>query len=178
MRSRRFEPQRPGFYISIATTRGRWHGQFNNRIIIIIIIITPVGLQEPVPLLFAQTSTPHYTLLPSFKDYLKSLLLLKSIEYTQMKYSLARAALSLFTLISASSAALTSRATTCNGHSEVRKMKIFLSIHLSHSLNLVSIQFCDKSYGNISFVGAHDSYAVGTNNCELDDTSLFLGDLS
>ena len=121
MRSRRFEPQRPGFYISIATTRGRWHGQFNNRIIIIIIIITPVGLQEPVPLLFAQTSTPHYTLLPSFKDYLKSLLLLKSIEYTQMKYSLARAALSLFTLISASSAALTSRATTCNGHSEVRK---------------------------------------------------------
>ncbi|KAJ7675387.1 PLC-like phosphodiesterase [Mycena rosella] len=34
------------------------------------------------------------------------------------------------------------RATTCNGHSEL----------------------CDKSYGNVSYVGAHDSYAVGTNN--------------
>lgn len=32
--------------------------------------------------------------------------------------------------------------TTCNGHSE----------------------FCDRSYGNITFVGTHDSYAVGTNN--------------
>jgi hypothetical protein len=34
------------------------------------------------------------------------------------------------------------RATTCNGFS----------------------QFCDRSYGNITFVGAHDSYAVGINN--------------
>ncbi|KAJ7446426.1 PLC-like phosphodiesterase [Mycena galericulata] len=34
------------------------------------------------------------------------------------------------------------RATTCNGYSEL----------------------CDRSYGNISYVGAHDSYAVGTNN--------------
>jgi hypothetical protein len=34
------------------------------------------------------------------------------------------------------------RATTCNGFS----------------------QFCDRSYGNITFVGSHDSYAVGVNN--------------
>ncbi|KAJ7492401.1 PLC-like phosphodiesterase [Mycena latifolia] len=34
------------------------------------------------------------------------------------------------------------RATTCNGHSEL----------------------CDRSYGNVSYVGAHDSYAVGANN--------------
>jgi len=40
------------------------------------------------------------------------------------------------------SATLTRRATTCNGFSEL----------------------CDRSYGNVSFVGAHDSYAVGTNN--------------
>jgi len=33
-------------------------------------------------------------------------------------------------------------ATVCNGHSEL----------------------CDRSYGNVTFVGAHDSYAVGTNN--------------
>ncbi|KAG7452385.1 PLC-like phosphodiesterase [Guyanagaster necrorhizus] len=26
------------------------------------------------------------------------------------------------------------------------------------------LQLCDVSYGNVSFVGAHDSYAVGTNN--------------
>ena len=32
-----------------------------------------------------------------------------------------------------------SRATVCNGHTE----------------------FCSRSYGNISFVGAHDSYAIG-----------------
>ncbi|EIN14014.1 PLC-like phosphodiesterase [Punctularia strigosozonata HHB-11173 SS5] len=34
------------------------------------------------------------------------------------------------------------RASTCNGHSEL----------------------CDRSFGNVTFVGAHDSYAVGTNN--------------
>lgn len=33
------------------------------------------------------------------------------------------------------------QATTCNGHAEL----------------------CDRSYGNITFVGAHDSYAVGTS---------------
>ncbi|KAL1737597.1 hypothetical protein EV714DRAFT_241765 [Schizophyllum commune] len=25
-------------------------------------------------------------------------------------------------------------------------------------------RLCDKSFGNVSFVGAHDSYAVGTDN--------------
>jgi hypothetical protein len=35
-----------------------------------------------------------------------------------------------------------SAATTCNGHAEL----------------------CNKSYGNVSFVGAHNSYAVGVNN--------------
>lgn len=39
-------------------------------------------------------------------------------------------------------ASLQRRATTCNGHSEL----------------------CNVSYGNVSFVGAHNSYAVGTNN--------------
>jgi hypothetical protein len=34
---------------------------------------------------------------------------------------------------------LTSRATTCNGHASL----------------------CDKSYGNVTFVGTHNSYAVG-----------------
>ncbi|OBZ68413.1 hypothetical protein A0H81_11684 [Grifola frondosa] len=34
------------------------------------------------------------------------------------------------------------RATVCNGHSEL----------------------CDRSFANVTFVGAHDSYAVGTNN--------------
>lgn len=34
------------------------------------------------------------------------------------------------------------RATVCNGHAEL----------------------CDRSYGNVTVVGAHDSYAVGVNN--------------
>ncbi|KAJ7786548.1 PLC-like phosphodiesterase [Mycena metata] len=55
---------------------------------------------------------------------------------------LVRIALTLLLSGVASHAALTQRATTCNGHAEL----------------------CDRSYGNISFVGAHDSYAVGTNN--------------
>jgi len=38
------------------------------------------------------------------------------------------------------------RATTCNGFN----------------------QFCNRSYGNITFVGAHDSYAVGINNVFAD----------
>ncbi|KAL1748991.1 PLC-like phosphodiesterase [Schizophyllum fasciatum] len=58
--------------------------------------------------------------------------------------SAARVALSL---VSASTLALGAsaplrRASTCNGFS----------------------QLCDKSFGNVSFVGAHDSYAVGTDN--------------
>jgi hypothetical protein len=38
------------------------------------------------------------------------------------------------------------RATTCNGFP----------------------QLCDRSYGNVTFVGAHDSYAVGVNNVFAD----------
>ncbi|TBU63819.1 PLC-like phosphodiesterase [Dichomitus squalens] len=38
--------------------------------------------------------------------------------------------------------ATTRRATVCNGHAEL----------------------CDRSFGNVTFVGAHDSYAVGTNS--------------
>jgi hypothetical protein len=37
---------------------------------------------------------------------------------------------------------LTRRATVCNGHAEL----------------------CDRSFGNVTFVGAHDSYAIGVNN--------------
>lgn len=34
------------------------------------------------------------------------------------------------------------RATVCNGHAEL----------------------CDRGFGNVTFVGAHDSYAIGVNN--------------
>ncbi|KAJ6503304.1 PLC-like phosphodiesterase [Mycena vitilis] len=53
----------------------------------------------------------------------------------------AQVALSLVFSAAVGRAALVQRATTCNGHPEL----------------------CDRSYGNVSFVGAHDSYAVGTN---------------
>ncbi|CDO75487.1 hypothetical protein BN946_scf184935.g23 [Trametes cinnabarina] len=54
------------------------------------------------------------------------------------------AVLSLLASFATGSAALsaTRRATTCNGHPEL----------------------CDRSFGNVTFVGTHDSYAVGTNN--------------
>lgn len=63
-----------------------------------------------------------------------------------------------------SSAATTGRerrATTCNGFSQV-----CVSLALILAVGLPSPQFCDRSYGNITFVGAHDSYAVGVNNGE------------
>lgn len=50
--------------------------------------------------------------------------------------------LSASLLSSVSAVSLSGRATTCNGHPEL----------------------CDRTYGNVSFVGAHDSYSVGTNN--------------
>ncbi|KAI0375129.1 PLC-like phosphodiesterase [Pilatotrama ljubarskyi] len=52
--------------------------------------------------------------------------------------------LSLLASSVTSAAALTAtrRATTCNGHAEL----------------------CDRSFGNVTFVGAHDSYAVGTSS--------------
>ncbi|KAF8481957.1 PLC-like phosphodiesterase [Russula ochroleuca] len=57
----------------------------------------------------------------------------------------AQVALSLFLPIS-SAATSGRRATTCNGFSDL----------------------CGRSYGNITFVGAHDSYAVGVNNLFTD----------
>ncbi|KAJ6504392.1 PLC-like phosphodiesterase [Mycena vulgaris] len=58
-----------------------------------------------------------------------------------MRLNLVQAALSLLFSGAVGSATLR-RATTCNGHAEL----------------------CNRSYGNVSYVGAHDSYAVGTNN--------------
>ena len=43
------------------------------------------------------------------------------------------------------------RATVCNGHAE----------------------FCSRSYGNVSYVGAHDSYAVGVNLRKSTSTSFY-----
>ncbi|KAL1676159.1 PLC-like phosphodiesterase [Schizophyllum commune] len=62
-------------------------------------------------------------------------------------FSTLSAAQVALSLVSASGIALGAsaplrRASTCNGFSEL----------------------CDKSFGNVSFVGAHDSYAVGTDN--------------
>jgi hypothetical protein len=48
----------------------------------------------------------------------------------------------LSSFVATSALSLTPRATSCNGFSEL----------------------CDKSYGSVSYVGAHNSYAVGTNN--------------
>ncbi|KAF4573138.1 Phosphoinositide phospholipase C domain-containing protein [Pleurotus pulmonarius] len=55
--------------------------------------------------------------------------------------SLALVASSLFSL-AAQASSLSSRATVCNGHAEL----------------------CERSYGSVAFVGAHDSYAVGATN--------------
>jgi hypothetical protein len=41
-------------------------------------------------------------------------------------------------------------ATTCNGHSEL----------------------CNRSYGNVTFVGTHDSYAVGSSIADNQDQSV------
>ncbi|KAJ7651721.1 PLC-like phosphodiesterase [Mycena polygramma] len=64
----------------------------------------------------------------------------RAVAYTRHP-SAAKLALSLLFSAAVGRAALVQRATTCNGHPEL----------------------CDRSYGNVSFVGAHDSYAVGTN---------------
>lgn len=62
----------------------------------------------------------------------------------------AAAALLLSTQVPTSHAAATRRATVCNGHAEL----------------------CSKSYGNVSFVGAHDSYAIGTDLGANQDQSV------
>jgi len=61
-----------------------------------------------------------------------------------MRFSIcAQAALAmLFSSVVVQGLSMDRRATTCNGHPEL----------------------CTRSYGNVSFVGAHDSYAVGVNN--------------
>jgi len=61
--------------------------------------------------------------------------------------ALSSAVLTVHARPSASESALASgnigrRATVCNGHAEL----------------------CDRSFGNVTFVGAHDSYAIGVNN--------------
>ncbi|KII94109.1 hypothetical protein PLICRDRAFT_153469 [Plicaturopsis crispa FD-325 SS-3] len=59
------------------------------------------------------------------------------------KSHLAQVALSLFSAcLAVQGASVERRATTCNGQASL----------------------CDRSYGNVTFVGAHDSYAIGTNN--------------
>ena len=76
------------------------------------------------------------------------------------------AALVAFSLILPFSSVATTvrerRATTCNGFSQV------CPSHASISMSGIypDPQFCDRSYGNITFVGAHDSFAVGVNNGE------------
>jgi len=61
-----------------------------------------------------------------------------------MKLSLTSLAPAALSLLASSAAALSvnRRASTCNGQQE----------------------FCNRSFGNVTFVGAHDSYAVGVNN--------------
>jgi hypothetical protein len=54
----------------------------------------------------------------------------------------AQVALSLILTGTSLAASLRQRATTCNGHPEL----------------------CSRSFGNVTFVGAHNSYAVGVNN--------------
>jgi len=39
-------------------------------------------------------------------------------------------------------------------------------------------QYCNRSYGNITYLGTHDSYAVGTNNLAVNqdyDSALYMG---
>lgn len=56
-------------------------------------------------------------------------------------------------------------ATICNGHAEVsRYCTVFNGLR---RFNSPPTQFCDRNYGNLTYVGTHDSYAVGVNNREL-----------
>ena len=41
-------------------------------------------------------------------------------------------------------------------------------------LNSRPPQFCNRSYGNITYVGAHDSYAVGVNNRKFREKNGFI----
>lgn len=71
------------------------------------------------------------------------------------------AACLLFSSLGVAALSLGSRATTCNGHSEVEHYSLG---HFTGHSYIIRHQLCSRTYGNVSFVGAHDSYAVGTNN--------------
>lgn len=44
----------------------------------------------------------------------------------------------------------------------------YVSFSMCYVLQILTDgKLCDRSYGNVTFVGAHDSYAVGVNNREL-----------
>jgi len=79
--------------------------------------------------------------------------------------SAAQVALSvLFSSAIANVMSLERRATTCNGHLEVSAS---LPVGTSAFTELKNIpQLCNRGYGNVSFVGAHNSYAVGVDNRE------------
>jgi hypothetical protein len=59
-------------------------------------------------------------------------------------------------------------ATVCNGHAEVCTYRLRLTPQFVEFP--ATTQLCDRSYGNITYVGAHDSYAVGVNNREFYKT--------
>lgn len=61
---------------------------------------------------------------------------------TQLSLILLPSALSVLAAPQRTSSGHGRRATVCNGHPEL----------------------CEKSFGSVSFVGAHDSYAIGSNN--------------
>jgi len=63
------------------------------------------------------------------------------------------------------------RASVCNGYSEVHVYHLIFSnfllttrAALPVALLLAPRKLCSKSYGNVTIVGAHDSYAVGAGN--------------
>jgi len=70
----------------------------------------------------------------------------------------AAAAFLLSTQVSESQAAVTRRATVCNGHAEVGLGDVSTNIVL-----MTVGKLCSRSYGNVTFVGAHNSYSIGTD---------------
>ncbi|KAJ3546638.1 hypothetical protein NM688_g5493 [Phlebia brevispora] len=87
--------------------------------------------------LFSSTVSSHLLSAPTRLFNSQSLVMHLSPTFTT------RAVFSLLLSTSLVNAGtVSSRASVCNGHAEL----------------------CDRSFGNITFVGAHDSYAVGVNN--------------
>src|SRR5271156_4239297 len=81
--------------------------------------------------------------------------LLRCLTQAMLLYSLIPTTVQAFSL--------KRQATTCNGHAEVRRFCIPSTDHPKFPFS-TGQKLCSRSYGNISFVGAHDSFAVGTNN--------------